>query len=276
MRFTIRGILLAVLVLLFGPSDAHSSVSFYFIAHEDDWQLFINPNAYHVVQDKDSKSVFVYVTAGDAGLGVATISPSSVPFYVARETGANAAVRFMADVSTPPEQAFADDVSIRGHSLHRVVYKNTVSYFLRLPDGNGDGSGFSETHHWSLEYFHKGRASSAKAIDGSASYESWRDLVDTVRELIATEFGWLCRSARKYAGVGHSVECKHAPRSSSHVAFGSGGHRDWRLRHSTILPRLHNFIEADQSFARGPANSGRSFCRNSGSRITSRIQEHVG
>jgi hypothetical protein len=162
-------------------------VNFYFVAHEDDWQLFMNPDAYHAVQDKGSKSVFVYVTAGDAGLGVTTISPSSIPFFVARENGANAALRFMADVSTPSEQTFEGYVFISGHALHRVVYKNTISYFLRLPDGNGDGSGFSETHHWSLEYFRTGRASSAKAIDGSASYESWRDLVDTVRELIATE-----------------------------------------------------------------------------------------
>ncbi len=187
MRCRIRGILLTVLVLLFGPSDAHSSVNFYFVAHEDDWQLFMNPDAYHAVQDKSSKSVFVYVTAGDAGLGVTTISPSSVPFFVARENGANAALRFMADVSTPSEQSFEGHVFISGHALHRVVYKNTISYFLRLPDGNGDGSGFSETHHWSLEYFRTGRASSAKAIDGSASYENWHDLVDTVRELIATE-----------------------------------------------------------------------------------------
>jgi hypothetical protein len=179
--------LVTVLLLLFGMSDARSATYFYVVAHEDDWQLFMNPNAYYDVQDQDSKVVFVYVTAGDAGLGDAAWPPFSFPYYIARENGANAAVRFMADVSTPSERPVANEIMTRGHSIHRVLYKNTISYFLRLPDGKPNGTGFGGTGHWSLERFRTGRAGRVKVVDGSASYENWRDLVDTVGELITTE-----------------------------------------------------------------------------------------
>jgi len=44
-------------------------VSFYFAAHQDDWQLFMNPSAFEDVAGGAAKTVFVHVTAGDAGLG---------------------------------------------------------------------------------------------------------------------------------------------------------------------------------------------------------------
>ncbi|MGB8578572.1 MAG: hypothetical protein WCD56_18695 [Pseudolabrys sp.] len=49
--------------------NAAQHVSFYFAAHQDDWQLFMNPSAFHDVLDASTKTVFVHMTAGDAGLG---------------------------------------------------------------------------------------------------------------------------------------------------------------------------------------------------------------
>ena len=46
-----------------------NKVSFYFAAHEDDWQLFMNPSAFQDVIGGAAKTVFVHLTAGDAGLG---------------------------------------------------------------------------------------------------------------------------------------------------------------------------------------------------------------
>jgi hypothetical protein len=51
---------------------AASSTSFYVVAHEDDWQLFMGLNAALDVPAPDSKTVFVHTTAGDAGLGTGT------------------------------------------------------------------------------------------------------------------------------------------------------------------------------------------------------------
>ncbi|MBK8848309.1 MAG: PIG-L family deacetylase [Bacteroidetes bacterium] len=62
--------------------------SFYFSAHPDDWQLFIGTNAYNDMQESNTKVVFIYVTAGDAGLLTGKVPPATVPYYVARERGA--------------------------------------------------------------------------------------------------------------------------------------------------------------------------------------------
>ena len=39
-------------------------VSFYFAAHEDDWQLFMNPSAFKDVAGGAIKTVFIHMTAG--------------------------------------------------------------------------------------------------------------------------------------------------------------------------------------------------------------------
>ena len=49
--------------------DAPQRVAFYFSAHQDDWQLFMNPSAFRDVLD-GAKCVFIHMTAGDAGLGI--------------------------------------------------------------------------------------------------------------------------------------------------------------------------------------------------------------
>src|SRR5687768_5615926 len=64
----IRNIVLFLFVLPFNQVTwAQDTVAFYFSAHEDDWQLFMNPNAYNDVHKSSTKVVFVYMTAGDAG-----------------------------------------------------------------------------------------------------------------------------------------------------------------------------------------------------------------
>src|SRR5215471_8104866 len=65
--------LLAIGLLQPQPARADDSqvskVAFYFAAHEDDWQLFMIPQAFEDVLDGKTKTVFVHLTAGDAGLG---------------------------------------------------------------------------------------------------------------------------------------------------------------------------------------------------------------
>src|SRR4051794_15523051 len=79
-----------------GDIQALDKASFYFSAHQDDWQLFMNPSAFEDVSAVRTKTIFVYLTAGDAGLGIGARGRKH-PFYLARENGAEAAVRFMAD-----------------------------------------------------------------------------------------------------------------------------------------------------------------------------------
>src|SRR5690349_21191295 len=100
-----RNLLLVFLVLLVCPAPCAENtnrVAFYFGAHPDDWQLFMNPNAYYDVQRPSNKVVFVYVTAGDAGVGLGN-GGRAQPYYLARENGGKLSAKFMADAAKPPE-----------------------------------------------------------------------------------------------------------------------------------------------------------------------------
>jgi hypothetical protein len=166
----------------------YGKASFYFAAHEDDWQLFMNPSAFQDVADERTKAVFIHLTAGDAGLGLGTAGRKH-PFYLARENGAEAAIRFMADTHGPPVERSAAPMVFNGHSVYRVSYRNTVSYFLRGPDGNPKGSGYEATGNQSLNRLALGEIATLSAIDGSTVYHGWADLVATLRAIMDYERG---------------------------------------------------------------------------------------
>ena len=97
---------LAFFLIAGGPALAADNarpdkVSFYFAAHEDDWQLFMNPSAFQDVIAGARKTVFVHVTAGDGGLGLGSAGRKH-PFYRARENGAEQAMRFMVNADHTP------------------------------------------------------------------------------------------------------------------------------------------------------------------------------
>src|SRR5215831_4221677 len=111
MRSIAAACLIGAAALTAAPASAEDGkrpdkVSFYFAAHEDDWQLFMNPSAFQDVINGAAKTVFVHLTAGDAGLG-AGLGGRRHPFYLARENGAEAAIRFMADADGAPAERVA-------------------------------------------------------------------------------------------------------------------------------------------------------------------------
>jgi LmbE family N-acetylglucosaminyl deacetylase len=187
-KFCLAAGLLLPLSAHAGDLRSYDKASFYFSAHQDDWQLFMNPSAFQDVADPKTKTVFVYLTAGDAGSGMGARGRKH-PFYLARENGAEAAVRFMADADNMPIASMADTRTFRGHSIYRVSYRNTVSYFLRVPDGNVDGSGYPGTKYESLSRFAEGKIKKMHAIDGSATYRGWADLTSTIRAVVDYERG---------------------------------------------------------------------------------------
>jgi len=163
-------------------------VAFYFAAHEDDWQLFMNPSAFDDVISGARKTVFVHVTAGDAGFGMGS-DGRKFPFYRARENGAETAIRFMADADNSPAVTHKQHVVLNGHSIYRVAYRNTVSYFLRVPDGNPQGGGYYETGYQSLKNLASGDNNLLAAIDGSTVYSGWKDFVATLHAIVSHERG---------------------------------------------------------------------------------------
>src|SRR5262245_14852672 len=114
----LAGIVPAVAPALAQESKRPDKVSFYFAAHEDDWQLFMNPSAFEDVIRGAAKTVFVHLTAGDAGLG-AGMGGRKHPFYLARENGAEAAIRFMANAGAVSAERVAAPMTFNGHSIYR-------------------------------------------------------------------------------------------------------------------------------------------------------------
>jgi hypothetical protein len=163
-------------------------VSVYFAAHEDDWQLFMNPSAFQDVIKGAAKTVFVHVTAGDAGLG-AGWGGRKQQYYLARENGAEQAIRFMANADDAPGKETAGQMIFNGHPIYRVSYRNTVGYFLRVPDGNLSGTGYFATDFQSLKRLHSGASEMLAAVDGSTIYHGWGDLVATMRAILTYERG---------------------------------------------------------------------------------------
>jgi hypothetical protein len=168
---------------------AAQRVSYYFSAHQDDWQLFMNPSAFRDVLDGNTKCVFIHMTAGDAGLGTGS-GGRKHPLYLARENGAESAIRFMADSDNcPPVQMVASKMAFDSHPIRRVSYRATVAYFLRVPDGGPAGTGYPDTGYQSLKRLADAQIDALAAIDGTTSYRSWKDLVVTLRSIIDFERG---------------------------------------------------------------------------------------
>jgi hypothetical protein len=159
------------------------STAVYVSAHADDFALFMNP--YRDVVRSDTRVVFVFLTAGDAGLGK---GPKSAPYYLAREAGALRAVRFMADATA---ETTADprsgSVWVSGHYVQKWSYRNTSAYFLRLPDGAVEGVGYPIHNYASLMKLKTGEIGSIRAVDGSTTYTSWNDLVRTLTEIVRSQ-----------------------------------------------------------------------------------------
>jgi LmbE family N-acetylglucosaminyl deacetylase len=185
---------LAALILISGCAGAPRktppapALSVFVVAHPDDWQLFMNPAAFHAMNEPHEKAVFVHVSAGDAGRGV-TGEPT--PYYLAREEGALRAIRFMANAVNATAALGADSrpeaVDRAGHKVARHSYANAIAYFLRIHDGNiVNGDDFQE-HPLSLQRLRSGASAETQAIDGSARYAGWGDFVATLEAVITSE-----------------------------------------------------------------------------------------
>ncbi|PUZ30113.1 GlcNAc-PI de-N-acetylase [Chitinophaga costaii] len=150
----------------------------YFIAHADDWQLFMAPEVSNDMMDKSCKVVIVHTTAGDAG--------KEEQYWKAREQAAIDSMIFCmsADESYAYKEAY---VQINDKQLFTVTANNCTCYFLRLPDGAYDGSGFTAYGQQSLERFASGDIQRLESVDGTAAYNNWQELAQTLDAIIRKE-----------------------------------------------------------------------------------------
>ncbi len=174
------------LIALFSFSNLIAqTTSVYVVAHPDDWQLFMNPNAYHSIKGVNEKVIFLHTTAGDGGGG------ASNNYYLAREEGSLRAIRFMSNTFTnsgaPGNNVNKTTVTVNGHQLLKFSYRNAVAYFLRLPDGDYRGTGYPGTNNESLLKLVDGSITSISAVDGTATYNSLADLEATLQAIVTSE-----------------------------------------------------------------------------------------
>ncbi|PQB05378.1 PIG-L family deacetylase [Aureitalea marina] len=177
----------AVLVLFIASFTMQAQMTdVYVSAHPDDWQLFMNPNAYHSLKKDQHKVIFLHTTAGDAGAGTGENN-----YYLAREEGSLRAIRLMVNTlvgsNTLGTELNETSVSYYGHPIKRMEYGNAVIYFLRLPDGNYYGPGYPVHDNKSLQKLLKGEISNIQTVDQSTSYKDFRDLSMTITELLQKE-----------------------------------------------------------------------------------------
>lgn len=189
LRPTLAAALLVTCLLIAGrgPANAQStapqpaqrtaftSLSFYVGGHQDDWQLFRGNLAYNDLSKAGSKVVFIYATAGDGG--------RADGWWEARERGAVASAR----KAVGPAPLTVDVGSFNDHPVVRYTSANSVSYFLRLPDGRSrSGMGYSAYNSESLSQLRDG-GKPVTALDKSTTYKSWGDFWQTLRAIMEHE-----------------------------------------------------------------------------------------
>ncbi|RHZ01569.1 hypothetical protein DYB35_012628 [Aphanomyces astaci] len=104
-----------------------SQVDVYVTAHEDDHELFMSAPVYNSIKSPTTKSVFVYLSAGDSG--------ETTGWWQAREVGTVAATKTWLNLfGTYSPVSRTQTVLIKGHNIVKIVVGNSVHYFLRLSE----------------------------------------------------------------------------------------------------------------------------------------------
>jgi LmbE family N-acetylglucosaminyl deacetylase len=147
-------------------------------AHQDDWQLFMGDIAVRQIRAGDSVS-FIYLTAGDDG--------RDSLYWRTRERAALQSTRVAIgrDASDSAEVS-CSMTTVLNHAIHQCVVANTRSYFLRLPDGKRNGTGFATHDYQSLRKLRDRKIPVVNAVDGSAAYNGWEDLTSTISSIIGS------------------------------------------------------------------------------------------
>jgi len=181
MKKSIAPLLMSLIICLTPQTCPAENVTYYIIAHQDDWQLFMTPRAYHDMINQNTKVIFIYTTAGDAGKGTT--------WWQARRAGALSSIQFAKRKRI--EYVSPENIKINNHPIPRYTIENTRSYFINIPDGRKKGNGFPSHHHQSLKKLKKGQITSVKALTAQSEYDTqyknWADFINTLQAIIEKE-----------------------------------------------------------------------------------------
>ncbi|SDT19639.1 GlcNAc-PI de-N-acetylase [Friedmanniella luteola] len=144
------------------------------LAHADDDLLFMSLELQAALEAGQCLRTII-LTAGDAGLGP--------EYWREREAGWKAGVSELAQV---PDQWTSTEVDLAGGSVTLETLRadpRVTVYFVRLPDGNLDGSGFPAHGSTSLAQLWDGDVDAVSTVDGTSTY-SRSDLVEVLTALV--------------------------------------------------------------------------------------------
>jgi len=163
-------------------SNTTREIDVVLVAHQDDWQLFMGDAIAKKIRT-GRPVVLIYLTAGDDG--------RDSLYWSTRERAALESTRTAAGamIGDSPTGQCSTQKTLE-HTIRRCTMANTDSYFLRLPDGQRNGTGFPRYSHESLRKLRTNRIKSTSAVDGSAIYRGWADLTATVSALISGGSAW--------------------------------------------------------------------------------------
>lgn len=148
------------------------------VAHEDDWQLFMGDVVAKRIRAGDSV-IFIYLTAGDDG--------RDSLYWQTREHAALQSTRLAIGPGAADSAAVrCSTTEVLEHAIRKCVIANTESYFMRLPDGKRNGLGFGRHDYQSLRRLRGNKIGAIVAVDGSAAYHGWQDLMATANKLIGS------------------------------------------------------------------------------------------
>ncbi|WP_323770860.1 PIG-L family deacetylase [Antarctobacter sp.] len=170
------------------------------VAHQDDDLLFMNPTLDGLI-DGDGPVTTIYLTAGDAG--------RDESYWAGREAGEKAAYGHMAGADDWVDETVSltvGDQTFDVASSYLASQPEVRLYFLRLPDGFGDGSG-SETYGFqSLEQLAEGEIATVTAVDGSATYTSddLTGVLSALLDLHTPDHIHIQDHTTEYSGIEHS------------------------------------------------------------------------
>lgn len=187
-----------------GSCTAGSQISV--VAHPDDDLFFMNPAVLGKVTASGWCTTTVYVTSGDAGRGSS--------YSTARESGVRAAYATMTNTANTWTTARE---TVAGHTVQRSTLKalpGVQLVFMRLPDGNIDGSGFSATGWQSLEQLMEGWIPTISTVASPSQTYTQQTFVDTVGALLTKAAPTVIRTQDYIDGFGSDTD------HSDHHAVG--------------------------------------------------------
>jgi GlcNAc-PI de-N-acetylase len=156
----------------------YQKMSVYLSAHQDDWQLFMTPEISIDIADKNCRTIIIQTTAGDAG--------KDEGYWKAREKAAveSLVFRLSTDIGIKKNQI---EKTFLSHTITGIDINNCAIYFLRLPDGGFDGSGFDKYEYQSMEKLRRGLIPHINSVDKKNQITSWKDATQLIDLIIISE-----------------------------------------------------------------------------------------